>query len=152
MADPIDQVHRSSTFAPHGQFTTLCSGAGIRYDSCSKPKRQMSLRVMVIPLWRRPRNLIGQQQCHCECAGRTQRNRPEIAIVQFTSSSRWTPGTARNTIHKTIFCFAALCAPVVDFGGCSVFSSSTFNKTRVDLCTATTICGSFRVWHCSSLA
>src|SRR5712664_1522224 len=38
MADPIDQVHRSSTFAPHGQFTTLCSGAGIRYDSRSKPK------------------------------------------------------------------------------------------------------------------
>src|SRR5258706_786265 len=30
MADPIDQVHRSSNFAPHGQFTTFCSGAGIR--------------------------------------------------------------------------------------------------------------------------
>src|ERR1700737_481011 len=30
MADPNDQVHRSSNFAPHGQFTTLCSGAGIR--------------------------------------------------------------------------------------------------------------------------
>jgi len=38
MADPIAQVHRSSNFAPHGQFTTLCSGAGIRHDSCSKPK------------------------------------------------------------------------------------------------------------------
>jgi transposase InsO family protein len=29
---------RMHPFAPHGQFTTLCSGAGIRYDSCSKTK------------------------------------------------------------------------------------------------------------------
>src|SRR6266852_8415341 len=44
MADPINQVHRSSNFAPHGQFTTLCSGAGIRYDSRLKAERQVSLR------------------------------------------------------------------------------------------------------------
>src|SRR5256885_10292560 len=42
MADRIDQGQRSSTFAPHGQFTTLCSGACIRYDSRSMPERQMS--------------------------------------------------------------------------------------------------------------
>src|SRR6267154_6559413 len=29
-----------------------------------KAERQMSLRVTVTPFWRRPRNLIGRQQCH----------------------------------------------------------------------------------------
>jgi hypothetical protein len=33
--------HRSS---PHGQFTTLCSGTGIRYDLRLKAERQISLR------------------------------------------------------------------------------------------------------------
>ena len=44
-----------------------------------KAEKQMSLRVMLTPFWRRPRNLIGRQQFHCGCAGRTQRTRPGIA-------------------------------------------------------------------------
>ena len=43
-----------------------------------KPEKQMSLRVMLTPFWRRPRNL-GRQQFHCGCADRTQRTRPGIA-------------------------------------------------------------------------
>lgn len=44
-----------------------------------KAEKQMNLRVMLTPFWRRPRNLIGRQQFHCECAGRTQRTRLGIA-------------------------------------------------------------------------
>ena len=44
-----------------------------------KAEKQMSLRVMLTPFWRRPRNSIGRQQFHCGCAGRTQRTRPGIA-------------------------------------------------------------------------
>ena len=43
-----------------------------------KAEKQMSLRVMLIPFWRRPSKL-GRQQFHCGCAGRTQRTRPGIA-------------------------------------------------------------------------
>jgi len=43
-----------------------------------KAEKQMSLRVMLTPFWRRPRKL-GRQQFHCGCAGRTQRTRPGIA-------------------------------------------------------------------------
>jgi hypothetical protein len=39
--------------------------------------RQMSLRV-VTPFCGRSVNSIGRQQCHCGCAGRAQRIRPEI--------------------------------------------------------------------------
>jgi hypothetical protein len=67
-----------SNFAPHGQFTTLCSGVGIQVRFALKAERQMSLRAMITPFWRRARNLIGRQQCHCWCVGRKQRTRPGI--------------------------------------------------------------------------
>ncbi len=58
------------------QHSLLRSWHQVRF--ALKAERQMSLRVIVTPFCHRPRNLIGRQQCHCGCAGRTQRTRPGI--------------------------------------------------------------------------
>jgi len=64
-----------------------CSARSIQHSSLRswhqvrfvlKLEKQVSLRVVLTPFWRRPRNL-GRQQFHCGCAGRTQRTRPGIA-------------------------------------------------------------------------
>ena len=75
------------SYQPSPSKQQLCSARAIHHSLLRswhqvrfalKAERQMNLRVMVTPFWGRPRNLIGRQQCHCGCAGRTQRIRPEI--------------------------------------------------------------------------
>ena len=74
-------------YQPGPSKQQLCSARAIHHSLLRswhqvrfalKTERQMSLRVMVTPFWRRPRNLIGPQQSHCGSAGRTQRTHQEI--------------------------------------------------------------------------
>src|SRR5258708_16275065 len=75
------------SYRPGPSKQQLCSARAIHHSLLRslhqvrfalKAERQMTLRVMVTPFWRRPRNLIGRQQCHGGCDGRKQRTPPVI--------------------------------------------------------------------------
>jgi hypothetical protein len=80
--------------------------------------------------------------------GRSHAARKPLTIFQLASSSRWTPRSALNTIHKTIYCCRALCAPMFGFATDLWY----FNRTRVVICMATIGCGSRLAWRYSSVA